>query len=410
MRGARTETGRAQRRPFSALIVAEVACAVVLTVCAGLLLRSFVRVQSVDVGFQPAKVLTARLRTTYFGPEGYAFWQSVLNGTATVPGATATAVSDCLPGSYAMRANLVFDDRANDPSHEPSAEGCWISADFFKTLGASLVRGRYFSERDTPTSQPVIIINAEAARQFFPGKDPIGKRISVDYIALGSRNNRPPPFREVVGIVGDVRQRPLDLPDEPAIYMPYTQDDTTHVLAQMWLFVRSAGSDAGLLGNSVRGKIRSMYPNQPVENIAVMRQVVSRSLARRTYSMGLMSAFAALALLLCALGIYGVVSYVTAQRTREFGIRMAVGASRKDVLLNVVQQGGSLVIAGSAIGFALSLLATRGVSQLLFQTTPFDPAIFAAAVLLLAVIGLTACLLPGVRAANLDPRVALNSE
>src|SRR5207302_7671340 len=135
----------------------------------------------------------------------------------------------------------------------------------------SLLKGRFFSDRDNETSPPVIIINADAAQRFFPGEDPFGKQITVNYLALGSRNNRPPPLREIVGIVSNVRQRALDLPGEPAIYVPYTQDDTTHVLASMNLFVRAAGRDPALLAGSVRAKIQSMYPNQPVEHITVMR-------------------------------------------------------------------------------------------------------------------------------------------
>jgi ABC-type antimicrobial peptide transport system permease subunit len=192
--------------------------------------------------------------------------------------------------------------------------------------------------------------------------------------------------------------------------MPYTQDDTNHVLASMNLFVRSAGGDPVLLANSVRGKIQSLYPNQPVERITVMREVVSRTLAQRTYSVGLMSAFAGLALLLSGLGIYGVVSYVTLQRTREFGIRMAIGASRQEVLRIVLRQGGSLVAVGVVLGVGFSVLSTRALSQLLFETTPLDPGIFISAVLLLAAIGVLACLLPGIRASQIDPWVALNSE
>ncbi|HVH88779.1 MAG TPA: ADOP family duplicated permease, partial [Terriglobales bacterium] len=410
LRGVRTETGRAQRRPFSALIIAEIACAVVLTVCAGLLLRSFIRVQSVDVGFQPAKVLTAYLRTNYFGPEGYGFWHNVISGAAGIPGAGAAAVSDCMPAANAKGASLIFDDRPNDPAHAPSAEGCWISADYFRTLGSSLLRGRFFSGHDDLAAPPVVIINGEAARQFFPNQDPIGRRIAVNYLALGSRNNRPPPLREIVGVVANVRQRALDLPSEQAIYMPYTQDDTMHVMASMHLFVRSSGNDPALLVNNVRAKIQSMYPNQPVEHIEVMRDVVSRSLTQRTYSVSLMTTFASLALLLCALGIYGVVSYITLRRTREFGIRMALGASRLDVLRNVLHQGGLLVVVGVAAGCALSLVAARALSQLLFQTAPFDPAIFASSALLLGTIGFLACLLPGVRASRIEPCIALNTE
>lgn len=410
LHGVRTETGRAQRRPFSVLIIAEVACAVVLTICAGLLVRSFIRVQQVDLGFQPSRVLSAYLRTTYFGPEGYSFWHSVIAGVASLPGATSAAVSDCMPGAHAMGAALIFGDRPNNPAHAPHAEGCWISGDYFRTLGASLLQGRFLSDRDDNNAPPVVIINADAARQFFPGQDPIGKRIAVNYLALGSRNNRPPPLREIVGVVADVRQRALDLPAEPAIYVPYTQDDTTHVLASMNLFVRSSGANPALLADSVRAKIQSMYPNQAVERVTVMRDVVSRSIARRTYSVSLMTAFAVLALLLCALGIYGVVSYVTLQRTREFGIRMALGARREDVVRNVLRQGGSLVATGAAIGLCVALPATRGLAQLLFETRPFDPVIFLSSALVLALFGLVACLLPGLRAAQLDPRVALNSE
>jgi predicted permease len=410
LRGGRTETGKAQRRPFAALIVAEIACAVVLAVCAGLLVRSFMRVHEVDLGFQPGKVLTAYLRTPYFGPEGHAFWSRVLTGVASLPGARSAAASDCMPGASANKAALRFDDRPGDPAHAPSAEGCWISADFFSTLGASLVRGRYFSNHDDENAPPVVIINAEAARRFYPGQDPVGRHITVDYLALGSRNNRPPPPREIVGVVANVRQRALDMPSEPAIYMPYTQDDTDHVLASMNLFVRSAGGRPAILGSSVRRRIQSLYPDQPVEQITVMRDVVAHTLARRTYSVGLMTAFAGLALLLCALGIYGVVSWVTLQRTREIGIRMALGASRKHVLLDVLHQGTSLVVAGVGLGLGMSLLATRALAQFLFETTPLDPAIFAVAALLLGATGVLACLLPGIRAAQLDPRAALNTE
>jgi predicted permease len=410
LRGGRTETGRAQRRPFSALVIAEVACAVVLTICAGLLVRSFVRLQRVDLGFEPSKVLTAYLRTNYSGSEGYGFWRAVLDRSANLPGASSAAVSDCMPGVGAMGASLIFDDRPNDPAHAPFTEGCWISPDYFRVLGSSLVKGRFFSDHDNDAATPVIIINAEAARQFFPGQDPIGKRIAVNYLALGSRNNRPPPLREIVGVVSNVRQRALDLPSEPAIYMPYTQDDTTHVLLSMNLFVRSTGDNPALLASSLRTQIQSMYPNQPFERIMVMPAWISRSLARRTYGVGLMTAFAGLALLLCALGIYGVMSYVTLQRTREFGIRMALGATQGDVLCNVLYRGGSLVAIGAALGVGLSFVATSALSQLLFETTPLDPTIFGSAVLLFALVGILACLVPGLRASQLDPRAALNTE
>ena len=230
----------------------------------------------------------------------------------------------------------------------------------------------------------------------------------MNYVALGTVNA--PRMREIVGIVANLRQRALDLPSEPAVYVPYLQDETYHVLASMNLFVRSAGDDPGLLATGVRARIHSMYPNQPVARVMVMHDVVSHTLAHRTFSMGLMTAFAGLALLLCAIGIYGVVSYVTSQRTHALGIRMALGATRQDVLRNVLQQGGSLVAVGVAIGVGLSLLTTQALSQLLFETAPFDSTIFAIAVFKLGLIGVLACLMPGIRASQLDPRAALNTE
>lgn len=410
LRTGRTGTSGAQRRPFAALIIAEVACAVVLTVCAGLLVRSFVRVQSLDLGYQPDKVLSAYLRTNFDSAKGLPFWRNVLQQAAGVPGAAAAAVSDCIPSARANGATLLFSDRANDSQHAPAAEGCWISADYFRALGTPLVRGRYFSEHDNDSAPPVVIINADAAKRFFPNTDPIGKRIAVNYLSLGSRVVGPPRFREIVGIVANSRQKAVEEPSAPAVYVPYEQDESFHVLMSMFVFVRSSGPDPAALGQTLRVKIQAVYPNQPVERIAVMREVVSKTLGRRTYGVTLMSSFAGLALLLCALGIYGVVSYVTAQRTKEFGIRMALGAQRWNVVCNVLQQGGLLIVAGGVIGMALCVPATSALSQLLFETAPLDPIIFSAAALLLAVIGVTACLLPGLRASQLDPREALAAD
>jgi putative ABC transport system permease protein len=411
-RGGRTETGRAQRRPFSALIIAEVACAVVLTICAGLLVRSFIRVHAVDLGFQPQRVLSAYLRTNYNDPKGYVFWNSVLSASATLPGATSSAISDCMPSARANTATLLFNDRPNDPDHLPSSEGCWISADYFRTLGVPLLHGRFFSDRDDATAPAVVIINDEAARQFFPHEDPVGKRIAVNYLALGSRpKGAAPRMREIVGVVSNVRQRALDLPPEPAIYMPYSQDETYHVLNSMDIYVRSApGLDPAALANGLRTRIESLYPNQPVERIQALPQVVARSIARRTYSVALMTAFAVLALLLCWLGIYGVVSYVTQQRSREFGIRMAMGATRRHVVRDVLRQGGVLVGVGTIIGIAFSVLAMPVLSQFLFETSAFDPAVFCSAVLLLGAIGVLACVVPSIRASRLEPRTALGMD
>ena len=409
-RGGRTETGRAQR-PFAVLVVAEMACAVVLAICAGLLVRSSLRLNAVNTGYQPERVVSAYLRTNYDSTDGYPFWRSVLDAGATVPGATSSAISDCVPSSRANAATILFADRANVRGQEPSTEACWISPDYFRTLGASLVRGRYFSDHDELNSPLVAIINTEAARRLFPGADPIGKRVGVNYLALGSRmRDSVQRWREIVGVVSNFRQRAVDLPAGPSVYLPYTQDETYHVLNSMHLYVRSANADPSALGRGIRTKVQSMYPNQPVEDIRVMRQVIAMSMARRTYAVALMAGFAGLALLLCGLGIYGVVSYAMQQRTREFGIRMALGAQRSNVLGQVLRQGGAIIGAGVVAGVVVAFPATRALAQLLFETAVADPVVYLAAVVVLGVTGMAACLLPAIRASRLDPRTALNEQ
>ncbi|HXT17103.1 MAG TPA: ABC transporter permease [Gemmatimonadaceae bacterium] len=405
-RGSRTETGRAQR-PFGGLIVAEIACAVVLTVCAGLLVRSFMRIQSVPLGYRPEQTATAYLRTNYDNREGYPFWRNVLDAAANVPGATSAALSDCMPSMRVNTAIIKFADRLNVPGREPSTEACWISADYFKSLGVGLVHGRFFTNLDDADRPPVVIINSEGAARLFPGQNPIGKRIGVSYLSLGGRATGEPRMREIVGIVPDLRQRSVDARPGPAVYMPYTQDETYHVLNSMQLYIRGAAADPVSLAESARARIQSLYPNQPVERIRPMREVIAQSIERRTYAALLMTGFAVLALLLCGLGIYGVVSYVMQQRTKEFGIRMALGARRGDVLVDVLKRGGLLVGTGIVLGACLSLFVVGALSQLLFETGSTDPEVYGGTALVLAVTGLLACLVPAIRASRLDPRAAL---
>jgi ABC-type antimicrobial peptide transport system permease subunit len=272
-----------------------------------------------------------------------------------------------------------------------------------------MLRGRSFTDHDAPQSPPVAIINAEAARRLFPGENPVGKRIGVNYLALGSRTaDSVPRLREIVGVVSDFRQRAVDVPPGPSVYLPYTQDETFHVLNSMRVYVRAGASDPTALGRGLRTKVQSLYPDQPVEEIAAMRQVIAQSMTRRTYAAALMAGFAALALLLCGLGTYGVISYAMQQRTREFGIRLALGAEGRDVLREVMRRGGALIAAGCALGVVMSLLVTRALAQLLFETGARDPVVYVAAVLVLAVTGAGACLGPAIRASRLDPRAALN--
>jgi hypothetical protein len=274
-----------------------------------------------------------------------------------------------------------------------------------------LVRGRFFSDRDDASGPPVAIINAEAARRLFPEEDAVGGRVGVSYLSLGSRTtDSVPRLREIVGVVADMRQRAVDLPPGPAIYLPYEQDETHHVLNSMNVYVRSAGTDPAALGQGMRTGVQSMYPNQPVERIQVMRQVIAASVARRTYAVALMTGFALVALLLGGLGIYCVVLYVVHERTRGFGIHIALGAQRGDVLRSVIEHGARLVAAGMVAGSVVSLLVTRLLAQLLFETAAADASVYLTSALVLGVVALAACLLPGIRASRLDPKIALNAQ
>jgi predicted permease len=409
LRSGRTETGRSHRRSFAWLVIAEIACSVVLSVCAGLLLRSFWRVEHVDPGFQPEQMLTTYLRTNYYTPEGRPFWRDVLAGVSALPGVNSAALADCTPGRGASTATLVFSDRANDPDHAPPTQGCWISSDFFKTSGTPLLHGRFFQENDNADSPSVVIVNAEAARQYWPGENPIGKRIAVNYTGAGRVSKGAPRMREVVGVVGAIKQGALDSVTEPAVYMPYLQDETSHDMATMSLFVRSS-VNASPLADSIRDRIHAVRPNQPVEDIQPLTDLMAQSLAPRRYSLSLLGAFAGLAVLLSALGIYGVVSYSTQQRTREFGVRIALGATRGSVMSHVFRQGLALTAAGAVIGAAGALWATQTLSRILFQVSPLDPISFVCAVAVLVFISIFACLLPAWRASRLDPIQALRTE
>jgi putative ABC transport system permease protein len=272
-----------------------------------------------------------------------------------------------------------------------------------------LLRGRTFSASDGPDAPPVTIINSEAARQYWPGENPIGKRIGINYTGAGRVSTGPPRMREVVGIVESIKNGAPDSATKPAVYMPYLQDETNHDMAGLNLFVRSSANPA-TLASTVAARIHAVRPNQPVQNLQPITQLIAQSLAPRRYSLSLLGAFAALAVFLSALGIYGVVSYTTQQRTREFGVRIALGATPASVMSQVFRQGLALTASGTALGAAGALWATQTLSHLLFQVSPLDPLSFACAIALLAVISNCACLLPAWRASRLDPVQALRTE
>ena len=409
LRSGRTGTGKSHGRAFSGLVIAELACSMVLSICAALLLHSYWRISHVEIGFEPEHMLTTYLRTNYYGPEGRTFWRDVVDGVAGIPGVRAAAVADCTPGASAAIATLMFEDRPNDPNHAAPAEGCWASADFFRVSGTPLIRGRFFNASDNPDSAPVVIINEEAARRYWPGENPIGKRIGVNYTGPGRVSKSTPRMREIVGIVHGMKQGAPELPISAAVYMPYLQDETNHDLASMNLFVRS-NEGTLQLENSIRAKIHALRPDQPVNEIVSMQDLISHALAPRRYSLSLLGVFAALALLLSAIGIYGVISYTTVERRREFGIRIALGATRPNVMAVVLRHGMLLTVAGISTGIVAAFLITRTLAQLLFEISPLDAASFIGAFVLLGLISTVACLIPAIRTANLNPVQTLGSE
>jgi predicted permease len=409
LRTGRAQVGRSSRLGFQALIASEISLALVLLVSAGLLFRSFWLAEQSDPGFQPAQLLETYLRTNFYGAEGAPFYKQVLESVSSLPGVEATAVSDCVPASWTPTANLTFDDRPNDPLKVPTTDACWISSEFFRATGTPLLRGRLFSPHDDETTPPVVIVNRALAQTYWPGQDPIGKRIAVNYVGPGRDRGAAPRFRQVVGVVANVKQRGLDIAAEPALYMPFLQDATHHVFAGMHLFVRSAGDPFNLAG-SLQARVHAVKSDQPINEISTMDSIALQTLATRRVSLVLMGAFATLALLLSALGLYGAIAYSVSQRTREFGVRIALGGRRQDVLLLVLKEGLRQTLAGIIVGGLLALAAARALSGLLFGVTSTDPLTFTGVALLLLATAAAACYIPARRATRVDPMVALRYE
>jgi predicted permease len=420
LRSRGSETGERRRLSLPALVVAEIACSVVLTISVGLLVHSFWRVMHVDRGFEARSLYRVYLRSDSppndpdglraYNNKALPFWRSLLSDTASLPGVNSAAICDWKPGRDASTATLFFEDRSNDETHLPIVQGSWVSADFFRTIGAQLVNGRLFTEHDDANAPAVVLINTEAARQFWPGQNPIGKRIGINYTGAGRRvTDATPRLREIVGIVNAIKHGPLDAATAPAVYMPYLQDETSHDMSAMNLLVRSSANPNGL-GESLRNLIHALRPDQPVPGIDSVEQMEAQSVASRRYTLLLLGTFAVVDLVLAAIGVYGVISYVTGQRTREFGIRIALGATRGGVIGHVLRHGLRLTILGALVGLLGAFAITRSLSALLFEVTPLDPISYSAAVVLLALISICACLVPAWRASRVDPIVAMQSE
>ncbi|PYR75493.1 MAG: hypothetical protein DMF86_15110 [Acidobacteria bacterium] len=405
-RGALTSAGGARLRGL--LVIVEVALAVMLLAGAGLLIRSFARLQAVDPGFRPDRTLTFDLTLPGVryeqDPPRVAFFDELFPRLRALPGVESVAAVMGLPLS-GMNFNISFEIGGRPPvppSQQPAMEVRVASADYFRTVGIPLKRGRYFTDDDRASAPQVAIITESAARQYFPNEDPIGKTINLGWGRQGAKYRA---GGRVVGIVGDVKDAGLNEPNPPEIYLPYRQ----WPVESMSVLMRTAVPPR-TLSEAIRRDVYGVDANLPVSNLRTLDEIVSRSISQPRFYMTLLAVFAAVALALAAIGIFGVLSYAVAQRTREIGIRMALGAASDRVLRLVV--GRALALTGIAIviGAIGATALARLLGALLFGVGPADPATFAAAAATLALVGALAAYLPARRAARIDPVRALAEE
>ena len=401
--GGRGGTAGAHRsRVRSLLVVSEIALSLVLLIGAGLMIKSFIRLEQVNPGFEARNVLTMRLSLPAAQyPDGRrrgAFFQQVVERIGAVPGAQSAAAISRLPLSPGNSSrSFEIEGRANAGSDDgPSADYRVISSDYFKALSIPLLKGREFTEQDNSDSPPTTIINEAAARRFWPDEDPLGKRLRIE---------SDQPWIEIVGVVGNVKHLGLDSQARAELYLSFLKDPWPF----MTVVVRGA-SNPKSLAEAMRAEVWAIDKDLPVPDIKTMDELVSGSVARRRFNMLLLGIFASVALVLAAVGIYGVMSYSVTQRTHEIGIRMALGARQSDVLKLVIRQGATLAAVGVGIGLVGASALTRVLASLLFEVGTTDPATFVSLSLLLTAVALGACFVPARRAAKVDPMVALRYE
>ncbi|HEX8139230.1 MAG TPA: ABC transporter permease [Pyrinomonadaceae bacterium] len=404
---ARSSSGGARRnRVRSLLIVSEVALSLVLLIGAGLLFRSFLRLQAVELGFRPQSMLTFRLSPA--GPnfkqdaQYVAFYAQVAERIKALPGVEAVGVINTLPLVKGWTTSIMVQ------GWPPLTRDKWpgvnyrsVSPDYFRAVNVPVLKGRSFDERDREKSPLVVIVNEALARRDFPGEEPIGKRLNFG----ATDKDGQPVWFEIVGVVADVRSLELNSEPTPEIYTSYLQDP----FASMSYVVRSQVEPQSLV-SAVREAVRQVDKSQPVAEVREMEQIVSQAAAGPRFNSLLLGLFASLAVVLAAAGIYGVMSYAVTQRTHEIGVRMALGAQTSDVLRLIVGQGMRLTLVGLALGLVCAFALTRVMVTLLYGVTATDLSTFAGGTLLLVIVALVACYLPARRAIKVDPMIALRYE
>ncbi|MGO8790299.1 MAG: FtsX-like permease family protein, partial [Terriglobia bacterium] len=409
---SRTSVGdRRQRRLRSGLVTAELALSLVLMVTAGLSVRSFIRLSRVNPGFDSKGLLTAylslpapqyadagRVRTSY---------SNLLDGVRAIPGVEDAAISTGLP-PMSLELGQPFRVEGRDPT-SPAGTGVAnyqvISAGYFRTLGLAMLKGRAFTEDDGQGSTPVTIINHRLAAKFFPGSDPLGKRLLVSELVPGRKDPAEPKALEVVGVVNDTKNSRVNEPSNPEIYISYRQAPWT----DEYLLVRSRNKTEPLIA-AIRNAAGTVDPDLPLTRVSTMDDRLSDLLAGGRVVVVLMAIFAIVALVMGSVGLYGVISYSVNQRTAEFALRLALGASRREVFRLVASGALRLLLIGGALGMVLALAAARLLGSLIFGISRYDPVTFVTVIFVLLAVVLTASYLPARRATKVDPMVALRYE
>jgi putative ABC transport system permease protein len=410
--GGRAGLSRGGNRLRGAIVVAEVALALVLLVGAGLLIQTLFKLRNQYADLQADQVLVLRTqlpqRKYSAQPQRVAFYDQVLTRVKSLPGVVSAGYTTNVPlefkggtSGFLVEGRSVEQALAGGLSYDAIYRQ--ISEDYLKTMGIQLRRGRLFTDGDKQQTMRVAIINETMARQYWPGEDALGKRFKFD------DDDQNGPWIAIVGVARDVRQMGVAEPVKAEMYIPYRQAEGRQYFAPRDLVVRTATPPASLAA-AIQREVHAVDPDQPVSNIRTMAVQIDEETGSRQMGMMLLTIFAALALLLAMLGIYGVLAYFVAQRTPEIGVRLALGARPADVLGFVLKKGMGLVAAGVLIGTVAAFVLTRLMATLLFELSPTDPATFTLAVVLLSVVSLVACVVPARRAAKVDPLVALRYE
>ncbi|MBV9082134.1 MAG: ABC transporter permease, partial [Acidobacteriaceae bacterium] len=399
--------GQTRGRVRAALVVCEIATSLMLLVGAGLLLRSFFNLQNVSGGFftPPRQLLTILVspdsRKYSDAPTGLAFYEEVLRRAREVPEISMVALSDALPpdrqgdaDTFQIEGQLLSSGEQN-----PVVSAVTVSPEYFRTLGIPLIRGRYFSEHDNENAAPVAIVSEGFAHRFLPNEEPMGKRIKRSGPSSGD------PWMKIVGVVGNVKYLGLAVDTDPAYYMPFAQS----YAPQMYLAVRSSGDAAGLAA-ALRRKIQAVDPGVTLARVTTMEQSLNLSISQPRFNALLLGLFASIALGLAAVGIYGVIAYMVAQRTHEIGVRMALGAAQAEVVRIVITQGASLATIGIVIGLGAAFALTRLLSTMTFGIGVRDLLTFGAAPVGVMFVVLLATFVPALRATRISPVIALRDE